>query len=61
MSRTVDDGRYGKKSSYPYYFKYGSKGNVGMESGVFKTKKTAKQTAENFCQNTSYHYIVKKR
>lgn len=61
MPKTIDDGRYGKKSKYPYYFVYGNKGKLTMESGVFKTKKTAKQTAENFCQNTSYHYIVKKR
>lgn len=41
MPKTIDDGRYGKKSKYPYYFVYGNKGKLTMESGVFKTKKNS--------------------
>ena len=61
MPKIIDDGRYGKKSEYPYYFRYGYKGKLSMESGVFKTKTKAKQIAKEFCKNTSYHYLVKKR
>jgi len=53
------DGRYGKKSGYPYYFKYGK--NLSMESGTFKTKKSAKEAAEKFTKGTSYKYRVLKR
>lgn len=52
---------YGKPSSYPYYFKAG-KGFNSFTSGTFKTKKAAKEAAQDYGKRTGLpHRVIDRR